>query len=177
MLKNWISSLATALILLTASGCSRFEIEIKDQTLYGDKGKFGATAVHTINKKIPPLAIPKAEWDVKRIGMVCGDATVISDYLTMIDKFCAEKPKYCKYEDVRTAKAALQRARAVAKLNREKSFFIDERAALSRFDWREFDPRGFEIAHSIRTEGEVFEDEAFDASALEPEPLELPEQR
>lgn len=170
MRKNWTSLFAIALALSTASGCSRFQI--KDQILYGDKGKFGATAVHTIRKDIKPVAIPKAQWDQIRIGMVCGDAAYIGYMLTLVDKLCAQL-KRCDYEDVARVKAALRYVASAAKLNRPLSFFVDDSPVCIQGDARELDPRDFEIAHSLGTDQEVLEHNAIEAPRLEPEPLDF----
>lgn len=104
-----------ALASLTLSGCG--SIKIKDFLVYGDKGKFGATGVHTLcdTERCPPVLLKKAQWDELRIGMVCTDANNFADMQANIDRFCAKNPNVCEYEEVVKAKAALSRIVRAAK--------------------------------------------------------------
>lgn len=154
-LMSWLN-LALALSILSA--CSHEPI--RDMTFYGDKGKFGATAVHSIHKNIPPQAIPKAQWDTMRIGMVCTDGVNISWALATIDRLCARLPRTCRYEEAEKIKAALAYVRRAAKLNRELAFYVDD------FAYRDFgvyDLRDFEVAHSLGPDQEVLEHDEIQA--------------
>lgn len=173
MRRNSTSLLVIALASLTVSGCSA--LPIKDRTLYGDKGKFGSTAVHTIKKSIPPKAIPKAEWDAMRIGMVCGDASAIEELLLLIDKLCVKLKGQCEYEADAVAKTknALKRVAAAAKLNRSRDFFVEQDLRARGCFVEVLDERDFEVAHEVAPIEEVFVNDEFEAPRLQPHPLEF----
>lgn len=65
--------------------------------MWGDKGKFGATEVHTLFN-IPPKLIDKTTWDNMRIGMVCMLANTIADIQSTVDRLCNKHPGSCSYE-------------------------------------------------------------------------------
>lgn len=111
--------LSLALILLTVS-CA--PIKIKDMTFYGDKGKFGATSVHSLHKQIPPETISKADWDLMRIGMVCTAGENISYALATIDKLCTQRKGACTYEEMREALARIEGA---TRLDKPLDFFVE----------------------------------------------------
>jgi len=81
---------------------------VKDRLIYGDKGKFGATQVHTLCglEKCPPVFLDKATWDAKRIGMICLANDDLADMQAIIDKLCVNYKK-CDYEKVETLRRAV----------------------------------------------------------------------
>ncbi len=172
MPKNSTNLFVIALISLTASACS--SLEIKDRLLWGDKGKFGATGVHTIHKELGNPVLSKKEWDLKRIGMVCGDADALADLLNIIDKLCARHEGECQYETIAQVKDAIARTRAAAKLHRDLSFFrVDPAVNDARCDFGVLDSREFEIAHWVGPDEEVFEHHEFEGTRLEPDAFQL----
>lgn len=82
--------------LLTLSSCA--QIEIKDHVAYGDKGAFGATAVHTLFTSIPPKPIEKTDWDILRIGMVCMAVADLSEIQQSVDELCTAHKNACDYD-------------------------------------------------------------------------------
>lgn len=112
--KDYKKLLSIALVLFAVSGCGSPE-KVRDRIFYGDKGKFGATAVHTLRTDIPPKRIYKAEWDDLRIGMICGTADDINDLIVLIDKLCNKDSNNCDYEAVEGAKKAMRQLKASMK--------------------------------------------------------------
>lgn len=106
---------AITLASYTASGCSQQQIQVRDYAFYGDKGKYGATKVHSLATHLSPERLYKSQWDEIRIGMVCTQAANITDMQANIDKLCSLNPAMCWYvqEDlnkIRDAVSAIERA-------------------------------------------------------------------
>jgi hypothetical protein len=91
-------------VLLILSACS--SEQIKDHVAYGDEGKFGAVAVHTLFTKIKPAHIEKGEWDRLRVGMVCLGANDVNDIQKTIDDLCTKHSGACSYDVLRAADRA-----------------------------------------------------------------------
>jgi len=123
---------------------------------YGDKGKFGATGVHSIHKNIPPIRVPKAEWDAMRVGMLCTAGDNVAYVLLTIDRLCVRSPKTCKYDEMTAMITALRRMRSATNISRPLRFYVnvDERLAGERWP---LDPREVEAAHTLGSEHEVFD--------------------
>lgn len=100
--KDWFKITMAWLIL---SGCAAESI--KDHTAYGDEGKFGAVAVHTLFTQIPPAHIGKADWDQMRIGMVCFNGADVNEMQKVIDDLCTKQTGACSYEAYQNAKIAM----------------------------------------------------------------------
>lgn len=112
--KDFKKLLSIALVLFAVSGCGSPE-PVRDRVFYGDQGRFGATAVHTLKTNIPPKRIYKQEWDDLRIGMICGSADDINDLIVLVDKLCANNENYCNYEALEGAKKAMRQLRSSMK--------------------------------------------------------------
>lgn len=92
------SKLLCAVAVLSFS-CSSLKEKIKIQNyeFYGDKGVLGATMVESLKPEKPGVRIPKAEWDQRRLGMVCTSAANIADIQANIDRLCALNKFACAY--------------------------------------------------------------------------------
>jgi hypothetical protein len=107
MLKNFKTLSKTILLSLVLSACS--QIQVKDYTLYGDEGNFGAVAAHTLLTNIPPKLIAKPDWDKLRVGMACIDAASFADIQATVDKLCAKHPGECNYQQIANFKTAVRK--------------------------------------------------------------------
>lgn len=109
-----------ALSIVTVS-CSH--IPIYDSEVCGDLGPAGAHCAHTlINKK---RDIPKAQWDVERIGQLCETSRAFTDKETAIDTFCNNNPNLCDYQvrqDIAAVRARLDPVAKKAARARKKHF-------------------------------------------------------
>jgi len=97
MLVNFKTLSKIALVLLTVSGCGA-HIPIKDHTVWGDKGIFGSTEVHTLFTNIPAKNIDKQTWDMMRVGMVCTSVASFAGIQKTVDQLCAQNKTNCNYE-------------------------------------------------------------------------------
>ena len=113
-----VLALSTGSLLVA---CGAHSIKVRDTTAWGDKGRFGATGVHTLCsiEKCPPVLLDKNAWDEKRIGMVCVDGSYFADMQANIDKLCTRQPKTCDYEEVRMGREALRRVNRMLKVAAE----------------------------------------------------------
>lgn len=67
------------------ASCTR--VQINDSTWYADKGPFGATQIHTLSSGL--VSLSKADWDQKRLGMVCTDVQTFADIKKDIETLCS----------------------------------------------------------------------------------------
>ena len=106
-----------ALALLALESCKSQQIIVGNYKFYGDKGKFGATEVESLHPEKPGVKIPKADWDLKRIGMVCTDAANITDMQANIDKLCVKNKTACWYakEEIEQVNSAFSAAKKATK--------------------------------------------------------------
>lgn len=95
------------LFILLLTSCST--VPVKDHIIYGDEGKFGATAVHTLFTDTPPVFYTKADWDILRLGMVCTQASDLAEIQKTVDILCTQNPGQCNYEVQGKLKAAMSR--------------------------------------------------------------------
>jgi len=119
------------LLLFILTACA--PIQIKDYTMYGDEGKFGAVEEHTLLTNIPPKQIDKGPWDDMRIGMVCTAANNIADIQATVDKLCNRHPNECDYQTqarIKNAKTSMYMMLAAMK---RKGLRIDDN--LMRVFW------------------------------------------
>lgn len=100
------------MILFVVSSCAR--VPIVDSEWCGDKGAFGARCTYFIKDQRRNMA--KAEWDKKRVGMVCTSAETFSNWKKSLMKLCdSNKACYFYSEEVNKATDALSRVESVAK--------------------------------------------------------------
>lgn len=106
---------AITLLSLTAS-CSSTPVDIPNIYFYGDKGKYGATRVESLNPEKPGVRFPKSEWDVLRIGMVCTAASSVTDLQYVVDTLCTKNPTACNYakDGVNQIRGALSQMKKAA---------------------------------------------------------------
>jgi hypothetical protein len=74
---------------------------VQDETIYGDKGPLGATAVHTLSSQM--TEIPKPAWDTMRVGMLCESAGTFADVKTAFEQLCTMVGPECTVEVQQTA--------------------------------------------------------------------------
>lgn len=85
--------LLTLLLTVIVSACSH--VTVKDKEVCADMGPYGAHCAHTyIEDK---RDIPKADWDVERVGWMCTLSDDFSDTEDSIDELCRITEK-CDYE-------------------------------------------------------------------------------
>lgn len=98
---------------LSASCAGKKAITVPNIYFYGDKGKFGATRVESLNPQKPGYRMPKSEWDEKRIGMVCTEAKNVTNLQLIVDMACASNSFACNY--AKEAVVEVQKALSSAK--------------------------------------------------------------
>lgn len=91
-------------------GCSH--VKVYDVEFCGDLAADGAHCAHTLTPA--KRDIPKAQWDVERVGQICTKSTGFNDTETAIDQLCATT-SLCDYETRQALAAAKTRLAGVIK--------------------------------------------------------------
>jgi hypothetical protein len=96
---------------IAINSCANAPVTVYDREYCADLGPVGAHCAHTmISKK---RDIPKAQWDIERIGQLCSDPRVFTDTETAIEQFCHQIP--CDYQERQKVEEAMRRLRPVWK--------------------------------------------------------------
>lgn len=109
-MKSVLRILCAIILPLSMASCSgQRPVDVPNLEFYGDKGKYGATKVESLQPDKPGVRLPKSTWDELRIGMVCTPAANITTLQHIIDTLCAKNPLACNYakEGVDQIKGAL----------------------------------------------------------------------
>lgn len=114
------------LLLVALTGCGA-HIPIKDHTVWGDKGIFGATEVHTLFTSIPAKNIDRDTWNMMRVGMVCTQVADFAAIQKTVDQLCAQNKTNCDYEQQRAAAAFKVAIHRVLVANKNAGIPIDPR--------------------------------------------------
>jgi hypothetical protein len=101
--------LRIGLVSLILSGCGG--VQIKDHVVFGDKGRHGATAVHTLFTDIAPVHIPLLQWNAMRLGMACISVDDLSQIQQTIDELCTKHTGACNYAVQQKIAAAFRQMR------------------------------------------------------------------
>jgi len=104
-------------ILFLITGCSH--LDVFDVNACGDLGPDGAHCAHTLTSV--KTDIPKAQWDITRVGWMCMDAADFNNTETALDQACVWiKCTYKQQQQMETMKANLRNVKEAALKAREK---------------------------------------------------------
>jgi hypothetical protein len=70
-------------------------VPIKNWAFYADKGPLGAVKLDLLDNT--QVAIPKAQWDSERFGMICTAPATFADIKGDLEKLCSDI-NVCSYE-------------------------------------------------------------------------------
>jgi hypothetical protein len=92
MRRPWILFNLVLIGLLSSSafpsGCA---VKIKNVEFCRDKGKFGAICAYWLNAKETKRKVSLAEWNQKRLGMVCTSEAGMGNVNALIETFCQSR--------------------------------------------------------------------------------------
>lgn len=112
------------LLFLTLTSCGA-HIPINDHVVYGDKGVFGATQVHTLFTNIAPIDIDRDTWNQMRVGMVCTQVADFAGIQKTVDQLCAQDKNNCTYEQQQAVAAFKIAIHRILVANRNAGIPID----------------------------------------------------
>lgn len=99
-----MKNLSILFLLILVSSCGK-NVKIDNNEWCGDLGEYGASCTKMLSEEQRELT--KEEWDIERVGMLCGKAEAFANLKEVIQKLCV-KNKKCEYEKIQQATRFLQ---------------------------------------------------------------------
>lgn len=87
-------------------------IPIADSEFCADMGDIGATCVHMLS--IGTRDIPKAQWDLERVGQICENSQAVADFKSELEKLCHVSGK-CTYNQKKMMSNFFDRIKKIGK--------------------------------------------------------------